>query len=198
MYELDFTTSFQGVTPSGVGFDIPDCPIKAKITKIDVVDNRAGAGAKNAIFYLAVTEPGYVGAQRRLTMRVPDQTEQGQNARSFWRAALESVGYAASAIDNGPLTIRASNFVGKEGHFWHTKGSGAVVGKKADGSDAHEADKVQFITPVEYANRKAGVATAAANESRQPEARVTGPATVQPNNGSSGPIDTQSLRATLL
>lgn len=148
---LSFTTDFSNVKPLGTYTAMPEMPFKARIVGIETAAHKSEAGATVATIQLAVTEPGYEAAQRRFVTRVPDATEKGQNSRRGWRTLLESVGYQPAQLEK-TLTVTETNFVNKEGFFYHRP--------RTEGMDG-SYDDVEAITPQTYADRKRAMAARA-------------------------------------
>lgn len=167
---FSFTENFTNVRPSGSYVEIPERPIKAKITEVKAHDHSTEPGAKVAEFFFLVTEPEYAGASRRMRLRVVDGSEKGQKVKALWRAALESVGYTAAQLDTGAaLTISAANFIGKDCYLFHTPRKPGVE---------NSYDEVSYITPLAYAERSRALAANAAATANH-SAVVQTPATVQ-------------------
>ena len=167
---FSFTENFTNIAASGTYVQIPERPVKAKISEVKALPHSSEPGAAVAEFYFIVTEPGFAGATRRMRLRVVDGTEKGQKVKALWRAALESVGYTSAQLDTGAaLTISAANFTGKDCYLFHTP-------RKAGVENSY--DEVSFITPLSYTERSRTLAASEAAHANH-TAVVNTPATVQ-------------------
>jgi hypothetical protein len=190
---LQFAVNLTNIAPGGSYIQIPEIPVKGIIKKLIGKAHKTEAGAVNAEFLIEITEPGYEGATRRITMRVADATEKGQNTRSLWRTALESVGYTPAQLDTGnALPIGSATFENRVGHFYHRP--------RPDG-DKDAFDNLDFLTPTAYADRQKQVASRRAAGMHAPSgggAQVTGPSNGVNPPPAAKPIDTSALAASLL
>jgi hypothetical protein len=193
MTELQFSANFTGVRPTGGYVEIPDAPLTGTIKAIEVKPHKDEPGAFTATFTIEITEQGYAGATRRTTTRVPDQTEKGRKVLPLWRTALESIGVQPAVLDSGnAVNIGASTFVGKNAHFYHTKGN-----RHPTTNPNGTWDNIEFITPTSYTDRKRTASAAPAATT----ATVSGPSVAAASMSvapAPAPVDTAALKSNLL
>jgi hypothetical protein len=133
----------QIATASGGGLgNLPSGHYKVKVN--DVYEQAASTGRMQVVFKVEIADGKWAGIPR--TLRINSPTSLDDKVLSFWKAALESVGYTSAQIDGqGNINLNAALFLNKVGH----------ISYKAGDKDAGVWDEANFITPTDYA---AGIA----------------------------------------
>lgn len=168
---VPFAINMQGVAPSGIRVDLPLGAFKVQIGDLfdweKVVD---GVTSFSAMMEVTVVEDGdYKGAPAMIFLG-KDATKKGNIQK--WRAAYQSVGAPIAALDQGQITVDATNFKGKLGYLYNQPGAVKADGTRALGDS-------YLVTREVYESFKKNQANLAAAEQTVGNGAGAGQATQQ-------------------
>jgi hypothetical protein len=180
----NFQVNLSGVTPaSGGARNLPEGFYSG--TVIDAEPSQTQSGKNQIAIKVQVTGGVFEGVVRTTRIGVP--TGPDDKVLVFWRAALESMGYTPAQLDAGAVAISKEVMVGRSVTFYYKPGD----------KDAGIYEDFKFLTPNDFANRKAafekgvaaqgsalGAATmGAARTLSAPAANLGGGLSATPSNG---------------
>jgi hypothetical protein len=145
-----FDVNLSGLTVQAAApKDVPKGFYKATVDDMYVnVDKNAG----RVIIKLMISEGEFKGAVRTDGISMPK--DENDKVRYYWRALAESAGYTPAQLDNGGIKMNPSTFKGREVHIHY------IPRNEAAGV---QYDKIEYLTPADFATRKANGASASSS-----------------------------------
>jgi len=138
----NFQVNLSGVTPaSGGARNLPEGFFTG--TVIDAEPSQTQSGKAQIAIKVQVTGGEFEGVVRTTRIGVPNGPE--DKVLVFWRAALESMGYTPAQLDAGAIAITKEVMVGRSVSFYYKPGD----------KEAGIYEDFKFLTPVDFASRKA-------------------------------------------
>lgn len=124
-----------GISAASDTGPIPEGYYKAKITKM----YQKAEKPERIVITVTVAEGPYTGAVRTTGINIPTNDEKGKRQLPYWRALLESVGYAATVLDKGEVKLSPTAFMNRMAHIHY-------IPAEAEGA----YDSLYFLTPTNW------------------------------------------------
>jgi hypothetical protein len=138
----NFQVNLSGVpAASGGSRELPEGFYTGSV--IDAEPAQSSTGRTQIAIKTQVNSGDFTGVMRTTRLGVPTSAE--DKVLYYWRAAFESLGYTPAQIDAGAVNVTKEVLVGRTAHFYYKPGD----------KDAGIYEDFKFLTPSDWANRKA-------------------------------------------
>ena len=129
-----------GVTAATGDGTLPEGYYRATVTDMYVAPEKPN----RVVIKVRVSEGANAGALRTTGINIPTSPE--DEVRAYWRALLESVGYTATQLDNGQITLGSDAIVGRTAHIYYMP---------KDEEAGVQYDRVNFYPPTTWTDASA-------------------------------------------
>jgi hypothetical protein len=169
---------------------LPEGYFRGPVTDMYIAPEKAG----RVIIKVRVAEGPHAGAIRTTGLNLP--TSPDDKVRAYWRAFLESIGYSASQLESGQISLSPSNCLTRMAHFYYVP---------KDEEAGVQYDRLNFYPPAAWAEAsanfqptpRAGAPVGGGSAAVRPAARTTTSA-VTPAAASSLATTTSDARSSIL